>query len=165
VKIAWQFVLGSGLSSRLISWWGNGYGGYSHVDAILPDGTCLGARSDQIGLYAPGVQIRAAGYEHWKKRCVATLEVTPQIASAWETYLLSQVGKEYDKGNIVDFITGAKPADDSGQWICSALQCQALEVSGCLAHPLPTPPQQVTPNTLLDVISALGAIFQSTHET
>ena len=34
----------------------------SHVDAILPDGTLLGARADIYGNVPAGVQIRPPGY-------------------------------------------------------------------------------------------------------
>lgn len=149
-----QFVLGAGLSSRLIAWWGNGYGGYSHVDAGLPDGTWLGARSDAVGGKPPGVQIRPDAYETWAKRTVVTLNTTAAEAAQWEAFLRRQVGLQYDKTDIIGLITG-KPIGTRGAWICSALQTDALQVIGKLPT-LPVPPQQVTPNSLLLMCSAIG---------
>ena len=153
--IRFQFVLGSGLSSRLISWYGQGYGGYSHVDALLPDGTLLGARSDSVGGKPPGVQIRPPGYEKWKARTVLELPTTSQQAVDWETYLRSQIGKGYDQADILGFILG-KPFASPGHWICSALQLSGLEA----IHRIPVlgvTPQQCPPNMLAVILSTAGA--------
>lgn len=149
-----QFVLGRGLSSRLIAWYGNGYRGYSHVDAILHDGTLCGARSDAVGGRPAGVQIRPANYEKWVRRCVVTLESTEDQSARWERYLRSQVGRHYDKGSILGFVFGEE-MHQAGRWICSALQTRALELVGKI-QPLPTPPAQVTPNSLLIATCAVG---------
>lgn len=159
-QIRWQFVLGQGWSSRLIAWWGSGYRGYSHVDAILPDGSCLGARSDvitpkgQVAIPA-GVEIRPPAYEKWKRRTVVTLSVTDIEAKAWEDCLKGERGKPYDSSDILGLIIG-RPLSSDGHWICSALQTYALEQIGRLPK-LSVIPQQVSPNTLLTVLSALGA--------
>lgn len=153
--LRWQFVLGAGLPSRAIAWWGSGYNGWSHVDAILPDGSCLGARSDVIGGVKAGVQIRPPAYEKWVRRAVLKLPCTAGEAAEWETYLRSQVGDPYDKADILGLIIG-RPISSAGHWICSALQTDALERVGKLPK-LPLTPQQVSPNTLLAMLCAIGA--------
>lgn len=156
-QIRLQFVLGAKISSRLIAWWGNGYGGFSHVDGILADETCLGARADVTGGEPPGVRIRPAGYEVWKDRKVATLDVTQVEYAVWEKYLLAQVGLPYDKGDILGLIAG-RDLSEKGHWICSELQTSALQTISRLPS-LPVPPQQVTPNSLLLMVAAIGFVI------
>lgn len=160
-----QFVCGSGLSSRLIAWYGNGYGGFSHVDAVLPDGSLIGARSDYItpigsqDTIDPGVQVRPAAYETWVRRTVVEISCTKGVAAEWEKFLRSQINHQYDKDSIIGFITGHKD-HQAGHWICSALQTDALEKIGKLPS-LPVPPAQVTPNSLLLMVSAIGGQVSS----
>lgn len=153
-QIRLQFVLGSGIGSRLIAWWGNGYGGFSHVDAVLVNDFCLGARSDTTGGMPPGVRLRPPNYEKWAKRKVATLEVPFAQYSAWEDFLTAQLGMPYDKANIFGLITGSELVE-TGHWICSALQTAAMEKIGRLPE-LPLPPSQITPNSLLLMLAAIG---------
>lgn len=141
-----QFVLGAGLSSRLIAWYGQGYGGWSHVDAVLSDGSLLGARSDWIKGIKPGVRIRPPKYETWIRRAVVEIRSTEAQAIAWEEWLRKQEGCPYDQGAIWAFITG-KRQHTAGRWICSACQFGALEKMHIL-HPASIPPSQVTPDTL-----------------
>lgn len=156
-RIGLQFVLGSGWSSRLISWWGSGYGGYSHVDAILADGSLLGARSDSVGGQPPGVRIRPPAYEKWVRRCVVWMPASAQQASNWEKFLREQVGMGYDKSDILGLIIG-KPLMSQGHWICSALQHEALHKIAIFPD-MPQTPQQVPPNMLLfGVLTAGGKI-------
>ena len=152
-----QFVLGSGLSSRLIAWYGQGYGGWSHVDAILPDGTCLGARSDAVGGKPPGVQIRPAGYEKWVRRSVIDLPCPDPQQKIWEDFLRSQINEPYDKADIWGFVLG-RELQTKGEWICSALQLAGLETSGVL-HKLHVTPQQCPPNMLFSILDTLGGVI------
>jgi hypothetical protein len=154
----WQFVLGDDWSSEFIAWYGQGYGGYSHVDAILPDGSLLGARSDSVGGQPPGVRIRPPNYEKWKRRAVVTLQSTDQQAQAWRDFLKSQIGLGYDKADIIGFIIG-RPMSTPGHWICSALQMDALEVVKVFPN-LPLTPQQCPPNMLMAMLLARGANCQ-----
>lgn len=155
-----QFVLGSDLSSRFVAWYGQGYGGYSHVDALLPDGGLLGARADVIRGIAPGVQVRPPNYEKWKKRTLIEISSLPEQASAWERWLRMQIGKQYDQGAILGFITGHH-RHDRGHWICSAAQAGALRQCGKL-HRFDIPDCQVTPNALhLTVTAGLGGFVIS----
>lgn len=150
-----QFVCGQDLSSKLIAWYGNGYGGWSHVDAVLPDGSLLGARNDAIGSVPAGVQVRPPNYETWARSAVVEVPATPEEASQWEGWLKTQVGIHYDQQAIIGFILGRKDTD-TGRWICSALQTRAL-IRANLMHPLPVPDSQVTPDALfLLVTGGLG---------
>jgi len=154
-QLRWQFVLGVGLSSRLISWWGQGYNGWSHVDALLADGSCLGARSDVIGNIPAGVQVRPAGYEKWKRRQVLALDCSALQHEAWLEFLNSQIGKGYDQADILGFILG-RPMKTAGHWICSALQMDAAVVCGRMPR-MDVTPQQVAPNALHFALLAMGA--------
>ena len=153
--IGLQFVLGSGVSSRLIAWYGNGYGGFSHVDGILSDGRLLGARSDSVGGQPAGVHIRPPGYETWLKRTQVTFDATDQEYSDWEASLRAKIGTPYDTATILGFVTG-NPDHDDGHWICSALQINALQHIKRVPFPLPMPAHQITPNSLLLISAAIG---------
>lgn len=154
-SLRWHFVLGTDLSSKLIAWWGQAYGGWSHVDAILRDGTLLGARSDSVGGKPPGVQIRPVDYAKWTRRTIIELPCTPYEADTWEAFLRSQVGCGYDKADILGLILG-KPLMTAGHWICSALQLDALEVIHRIPK-IPLTPQQCPPNMLAAGLQFLGA--------
>jgi uncharacterized protein YycO len=151
-----QFVLGADWSSRLISWYGQGYGGFSHVDAVLSDGSLLGARSDVVGDQPAGVQIRPSNYEKWKRTQMIALQTTEKQASDWEAWLRSQVGMPYDKADIIGLIIGS-PIMTAGHWICSALQFQAEKNVGIFPADMPLIDQQASPNTLLACNYAVGA--------
>jgi hypothetical protein len=153
-ELRWQFVLGHGLSSQAIAWWGQAYGGWSHVDLLLPDGTCLGARSDAVGGKPPGVQIRPHAYEAWKRRTVLSLPCTAEQAAAGETFARDQVGMGYDKDDILGLILGI-PLMQAGHWICSALQLAVAEAAPVIP-PMHVTPQQCPPNMFFSIINAVG---------
>src|ERR1700676_2167843 len=146
-QIALQFVLGASIPSRLIAWYGSGYGGYSHVDGILSDGRLLGARSDSVGGQPPGTHIRPANYEKWLKCDVMTFAATDAEYAEWEASLRAKTGTPYDTGSIIGFITG-RDKHEAGHWICSALQVNALQHIKRIPFPLPDPAHQITPNAL-----------------
>ena len=147
-----QFVLGSGLSSRLIAWYGQGFGGWSHVDAVLPDGTLLGARDDKVGGQPAGVRIRPPFYEKWKRRTGVRIATSAQLAKIGNDWLLTQIGQAYDDAAIRGFIT-ARPDHDAGRWICSALQRGRLAVMGVAGACSQVPVSQTTPDSLFQVVT------------
>jgi hypothetical protein len=155
-ELRWQFVLGSDVSSQIIAWWGQGYGGYSHVDFLLPGGGSLGARSDEIDGIPPGVQLRPDGYEKWKARKVLALPCTDAESQAAVAFECNQIGDPYDKRDILGLLIGRPISSGSGYWICSALQLAMLESIGMLPK-LPVAPQQCPPNMLAVILEAIGA--------
>jgi len=156
-----HFSLGADVSSRLIAWWGYGYGGYSHVDAILSDGSLCGARSDHAGGQAPGVRVRKPFYEAWKKSAVLTIPATVHEHDVWETWQRDQCGDRYDSADILGLIIGKPLNEGAGHWICSADQITGLQVVQKIPALLPFAAQQTTPNTLFMLGAALpGATFE-----
>ena len=155
-----QFVLGWGFTSQAIAWFSAGH--FSHVDAILPDGSLLGARSDWTngGKVPPGVRIRPAFYESWKERVVMKLISEPKQEHEFYAFLNKQLGKPYDKSSIVAFATGRAGRDwrEADSWFCSELQSAALETCGACPS-LYTPLNKITPAALATVVSALGGSY------
>lgn len=157
--VRFQAVCGADFSSRLVAWWGSGYGGFSHIDCLMSDGSLIGARDDVITVdgvaYPSGVQRRPAEYERWIRRAVISLVVEPHEATAWEYWLERQIGDQYDQDAIWGFLLGRRD-HARGHWICSALAAGSLEAIGKL-HRLPVPTCQVTPDAFRLIASTLGA--------
>jgi len=147
-----QFVRGRGLSSAAIAWMSAGL--FSHVDAILPDGSLLGSRSDRILGIDPGVQIRPPGYEKWKHRVVFQLPASEVQTAAFHNFLHEEIGKPYDKIAIVGFAISRNWREE-GAWFCSELVAAGLEAAS-VCPKLYTPSCKVTPVCLSTVVSALG---------
>jgi len=151
-----QFVLGRGLASGLIAYWGCGYNGYSHVDSALKDGTLIGARSDNPGGHGQGVRRRPAKYEKWRRVYRIAIPCTDQQYADWEAFLISQIGDSYDSRDILGLIIGKK-LSTNGHWICSRLAYNALQVANKL-YPSVVDSTQITPNTLLACCGSVGGI-------
>jgi hypothetical protein len=119
-----RFVTGSDITSTLIRF-GERDGWATHVEAVLSDGSLLGAHLDG------GVQIRPAGYD--KATVSRELIISAPVAITTETifydFLHAQVGKPYDLTAIAAIELGRdwrKP----DHWICSELIAAALEACG-----------------------------------
>ena len=151
--VRFQFVLGRGLSSKVIAWYSSGH--FSHVDIILPDGRLLGARSDAPGGTRTGVQIRPAFYEKWNQRVIMGIETSVDQERSFYDFLMPQVGKPYDSTAIWGFVAGRDWRNDDA-WYCSELGTAAIEVAN-ICPVLYTPRNKVTPAALATVMSALGA--------
>lgn len=148
-----QFVCEDAISSRLIALVGAGE--FSHVDALLDDGTLLGARHDSVGSKPAGVNIRPANYARFTKRAIFNLVVPMAHERLFVAFLTKQIGKPYDMAAIWGFVTGRNwRAQDS--WICSELQAAALEASG-ISPPLYLACNKISPVALALTVSALGA--------
>ena len=160
-KIRIDFLLGKDWSSKLIAWYGNGYGGWSHAASLLQSGMYVDSRADTIAGVPPGVRVRNPRSEKWSKRMRATLEVDEHTYVKWETSLLNRIGEPYAKIAIWEFITGKNETVD-GMWICSALAINALQHAKIIPFPLWVPAHQITPNTLLTVCQVAG--FRITDE-
>lgn len=151
-----RLVMGRGIPSGLISWFG---GDFSHADAIMPDGTLLGARSDSIpDGYPRGVQKRPGPpkpYENVMRSVTFTLSSTDQQAKDFYGFLIEQIGKPYDKTAIIAFALD-RDWREQDSWFCSELIAAALEVSG-LCPKLYLADSKITPGHLALVLSALRA--------
>lgn len=156
MSVKLQFVLGPGISSAAIAWFSAG--SFSHVDAILVSGNLLGARSDAIGGQDPGVQIRPAGYEKWKRRVVMSLPTTPAQDAKFQNFLIAQLGKPYDSSAIWGFVAG-RDWRSANSWYCAELAAAALEIAG-ICPLLYSPVNKITPAALATVMSALGATIE-----
>lgn len=145
--ITLQFVAGTDLSSEAIEWFSHGRA-YSHVDAVLTDGTLLGARLDG------GVAIRPADYLGSEKTLRISLPTTPAQESAFYQFLRAQLGKPYDVIGITDFFDG-RDWREPGSWFCSELQAAALESCQVFPYPLPVPEMKITPPDLINLCGVL----------
>jgi uncharacterized protein YycO len=150
--------MGNGIPSRAIAWYSAGH--FSHVDLLLPDGTLMGARSDSIGGKPPGVQIRPAGYgEPWRERVVMTLQCTELQEQSVIAFFMSQEGKPYDHTAIWGFVAGRDWREEDS-WFCSEISAAAIE-SADIWPPLYTPRNKVMPAVLATMLSAVGAIWNT----
>lgn len=141
-----QFVGATDPASECIRIFERGW--CSHVDAVLPDGTLLGARSDAVGGKPPGVQIRPPGYAIWPQRVVVSLAAPADVESRWQTFLLAQIGKPYDMLAIAAF-AAERDWRERDSWFCSELQAAALEWCKWFPAPLPQSANEITPRDLL----------------
>ena len=113
---------GQGMISRLIRWQTNGE--YSHVAIQLPDGQILEAwhKPAKVRLREP--------LEDWTN--VEAFDVEGMTEKQWEkaiAWAKQQVGKKYDFGGVMRFVTRwRKPQDES--WFCSELVFQAIQEGG-----------------------------------
>jgi uncharacterized protein YycO len=142
-----RFVTSGGIVSAAIR--AGEYGFWcSHVEAVMPDETLLGAHIDG------GVQARPAGYD----RGTATRELfahlpatTPQDA-AFHTFLRAQIGKPYDI-TAIEALVAERDWTAPDSWFCSELQAAALRACGWFASDLATGFAKITPRDLLLMLS------------
>jgi hypothetical protein len=150
-----RFVLGAGLSSRLIAWYGQSSRGFSHVDAVIPVGDSYelwGERSDRIGGQPPGLYPRPPNYEKWLRVERVLIPMHEAQYDTWVSWYHTNKGRKYDIGSIWGFIEG-QDEHQPGRYICSAAAYQALRACG-KAHPAPYRPSQITPNALAFMATA-----------
>jgi hypothetical protein len=150
-EIVLQFVEGSGFGSGLIKYYG--HGDYSHVDAVLPDGTLLGARNDVIGGVPAGVQIRPADYVGNSRVFRVVLHVDEFTSAAFYEHMRAEIGKPYNKIAILAFAVNANWSS-VGAWFCSQLVTAKLQACGWLKD-LDETPNKIDPDDLRLILSAL----------
>jgi len=148
-----QFVCELSPPSQIIAWFSAGH--FSHVDAVLPTGELLGARSDSVGGKPPGVQIRPANYAKFSRRILMRVPSTHEQCRAFYSFLFSQIGKPYDHAAIWAFFFNRDWREDDS-WICSELQCAAGEACGVLPA-LYLAANKITPVACALAYSAMGA--------
>ena len=155
-----QFVAEHTVGSFAIRWFGGGAKrAVSHVDAVMPDGDLLGARSDRAGQKPPGVEIRPSRYRRFYRRIIVSLPCSEQQQELFYSFLLKQIGKPYDHTAVMAFFVSRDWREDNC-WICSELQAAALEFCGILPY-LYLTPNLITPTELALLTSVIpGASFQ-----
>jgi hypothetical protein len=148
--IAFQFSAQDDLSSKAIQAFSRGWP--SHVDAILPDGGLLGARSDTCWGIPPGVQIRPPGYATFIRTQVIQLYSAAAQEAAWLAFLHAQLGKPYDEVAILGFAVDHDWRDPR-KWFCSDLGAVSLETAGWFSSKLSVEAGGVTPRDFQLVLS------------
>lgn len=154
--IGYQFVKAKGLSSSVIAWWGGGFAGhgYSHVDCIMPNGSLIGARWDNIG-GGRGVLARKPFYEVWIRRSIVWLPCTDKLAAERNAFVEKQIGDPYDAQAIWGFLKQL-PLHSAGHWICSALAFASVGVAGAgIIEDPPVDSSLVTPDDCFLVLACL----------
>jgi len=163
-QIVIDFLQGVDRLSQLISWFGQGPGGYSHAASVLKDGRYLDARDDRIGSVPAGVHIRDPAKEKWAKKVRASLEVTDAEYESWESSLRAKITDGYARGDILSFIFN-RDLHVNGTYDCSELAINAVQhVSrswqpghlGYVPFPLPVPANRITPNAALLIVATAG---------
>lgn len=120
----------------------------SHVEALMPDGTLLGAHVDG------GVVARPRDYdkgEFTRELFVDIWMVEAQERSFFD-FLRLQLGKPYDVTAIAG-IVAQRDWQEPDSWFCSELQAAALRACGWFATDLATELNHLTPRDLLLIIS------------
>jgi hypothetical protein len=151
-----QFVCEDNIASQTIAWFSQGQ--FSHVDAVLPNGDLLGARSDSVGGQPPGVRIRPPGYVQFSRKAVMTLPCSDEQQKQFYAFLNDQLGKPYDSTAIWGFVVNRDWREDDS-WICSELECAAGEKCKILPK-LFVPASKVTPVCCAVAFSAVGGMTQ-----
>lgn len=156
-----RFVQGLGWGSQLIALVSDGH--LSHVDAMMPDGTLLGARSDSIG-WPPhishdfnwsGVRRRPNPYEDVAKVVIYEIQdTTAEQDAKFYGFLASQEGKPYDHLAILAFGFG-RNWRDMDAWYCSELIAAGLELAGILRSDLFLGVNKIKPVVLAALVSDL----------
>jgi hypothetical protein len=145
--ITLRFVTGHDVISDGIRTWEYGFWA-THTEALMPDGTLLGAHIDG------GVQARPHGYDAktMTKELYVQLPATAEQTDAFHAFLRAQLGKPYDTLGIAGIVAERDwRADDS--WFCSELIAAALCNCGRFPPTLATEFNHVTPRDVLLIVS------------
>lgn len=120
----------------------------SHVEAVMPDGTLLGAHIDG------GVQARPHDYDTtvFTHELFVDLPSTPDMDDKFHDFLRSQVGKPYDVTAIAAFVA-RRDWQEHDSWFCSELIAAALVQCDWFTSPLATEFNHITPRDLLLIVS------------
>lgn len=150
--IVLQFSFQRDLGADLITYFGHG-AGFSHVDAVMPDGSLLGARSDVCLGVPSGVQIRPPHYADFARVLPVSLAASDLQSHGFNNFLQGQIGKPYDMEAILGFAVG-RDWRNPNAWFCSELIAAALESGGWFPFGLATPANKLDPDDLLLATSA-----------
>lgn len=146
-----RFVGGTDIVSLAISAACYGFWA-SHVDAVMPDGSMLGA-------HGTGVQERPAGYDasYLARDLVVEIGCPQHFSDRFYAFVQSQLGKPYDYGGIGQFANGGRKWETPDAWFCSELIAAALIHCGYLRE-LAIEADRISPRDLFLVLSAVGAV-------
>lgn len=153
--ITLQFAGPQDWGGELITWYDHGK--FAHVDAVLPDGNLLGARSEIVMEVPAGVQIRPASYlPESTTKLTVVLPCSDRISDAFYQFISEQIGKPYDEKAILGFVAGRNWAEEDS-WFCSELVAAGM-VKAMYVNQLSAPANKIAPDDLLLVCSALVPI-------
>lgn len=111
---------GKGFVSKLIKWQTNGQ--YSHAALQRPDGRIIEA-------WHKPAKVRLNKLKRWDSVEAYEVNATPeQWAKALE-WAEKQIGKKYDFGGVLRFVTRWRKQKDD-KWFCSELVFQAMKEGG-----------------------------------
>lgn len=147
-----RFVTGNDWLSNAIRF-GERDGWATHAEAVMTDGSLLGAHLDG------GVQIRPAGYDKatmMRELIVELPTLAAFVDEKHDSFLRAQLGKPYDVSAIAG-IALDRDWREPDSWICSELQAAALEACGYLPR-LAAADNHISPRDLLLVLSGRIAI-------
>ena len=125
----------------------------SHAEAMMPDGTLLGAHIDG------GVMARPQDYDkdQFTREMYVSLPTPSGVADEFHSFLRSQLGKPYDVESIAGLVA-QRDWQKPDSWFCSELQAAALCHCGYFPAHLATEFNHVTPRDLLLIISGRLAL-------
>ena len=120
----------------------------THVEALMPDGTLLGAHADG------GVLARPHDYDAsaFTKEIYVHLPVTSEETDSFHSFLRTQVGKPYDFLAIAGIVAQRDWQSDD-RWFCSELIASALCHSGIFPTELAEHFNHITPRDVLLIVS------------
>lgn len=120
----------------------------SHVEAVMPGGTYLGAHVED------GVRDRPRDYDRnvFTQEQFVTLPADEKMTDRFHEFLTQQIGKPYDTTAIMAF-AARRNWEEPDSWFCSELQAAALLNCGWFASPLATELNHITPRDLFLIVS------------
>jgi hypothetical protein len=142
-RVVWQFSTSHDIFGFVVRYGTRSK--WSHVDAVLPNGSLLGAR------FRDGVQIRPSDYIKFPTSMRVCVE-TPYADKFYEV-LLTQIGKPYDWRAIAAFAFGDRDWRDPDAWFCSELQIWAMEQAGFFHNKPPITADRLSPRDQLLLFS------------
>jgi hypothetical protein len=158
-EIVLQFSAQDDLGSKLIRAFS--HGPYSHVDAVLPDGTLLGSRNDVINGIQSGVQIRPKDYAQFSAIKVVRLPTTPECTQAFYDAWRGEIGKPYDETAILGFVADRNWRDPNGWFCAEGIAAKLEKPSDYFSFSLAAPANKITPADLLLALSATANVGET----
>jgi hypothetical protein len=153
-----RFVTGNDWISNTIRF-GERDGWATHAEAVLSDGSLLGAH------FNGGVEIRPAGYDKATMTREMIVELRPadmdgvvriSIESEFLAFLSAQLGKPYDATAISGLVFN-RDWRQTDSWFCSELVSAGLEACGYFPK-LAATDNHISPRDLLLILSGRVAI-------